>query len=48
MDENHRTMLQSKGYANPLKEWGNLFRGFGMTAIHANTGAPAWSRITSC
>ena len=47
-DGQARTTLRDKGYTSPLTAWRNVFADFGMNAVHANTGRPTWSGITSC
>lgn len=47
-DASAREALRNKNYTTPMAAWKSVFTDFGMTATHANTGSPAWSRITSC
>lgn len=43
-----RESVRDQGYTSPLVAWKSTFQKFGMTAIHANTGIPAWPRSISC
>jgi hypothetical protein len=41
-------LLRADGVLDAWNHWRAPFTAYGMTAIHANTGAPCWPRGTSC